>query len=48
MMWIELAQERRINVTAMKAGFQSNSKFLDWLLDKDAVPGRYLRLVTIT
>ena len=48
MKWIELAQDRRIIVTVMKAGFQSRRKFLDRLLDKDAVPRSYLRLVTIT
>jgi len=47
MTWIELAQERGIIVTVMKAGFQSNRKFLERLLDKDTVPGSYLRLVTI-
>jgi hypothetical protein len=48
MKWIELAQDRRIIVTVMKAGFQSNRKFLDRVLDKEAVPGSYLRFVTIT
>ena len=48
MRWIEMAQDRRIIVTVMKTGFQSNRKFLDRLLDKEAVPGSYLRIVTIT